>query len=158
MKPIIKLTACVLTLLIFACKTTDKDVPFATFNNYFVKNSFQVDTAESFLQINDYKSFSAIFGSATTMNEKTWIQPDDFKNKMVLAVLKDFHNNMYNLQILQVKLEDGDLRVDYEFLLKEEDLTYTSTGSSIVQIEKLNYKSVKFYENGKFVKELAGNK
>jgi hypothetical protein len=154
MKPIIKATTIALTVLVIACQTTDKNIPISSINNYFVKSSFKVDKDGNFLQINDFESFNAIFGSATTMKERTWIQANDFKDKMVLAVIKDFKNNLYNLQIVNIKLEGGELRVDYEFLLKENNLTYTSTGSSIVQIEKLKYKSINYYENGKLIKEL----
>ncbi len=154
MKSIIKIVCVLLAFFSFGCKTSKTDIPFTSYNHYFVKNTFDIDKDGNYLQIRNLESFNAIFGSATTMQKQTWIQPDDFKGQMAIAVIKDFQNNLYTLNIVKVTKEGADLRVDYEFLLKEKDLTYASTGSSLVLIEKQSYNSIMFYENGKFVKQL----
>jgi len=128
---------------------------FTTFDHYFVKNKFHIDSVGSFLEIHDTASFEKVFGAAATMDKITWIVPSDFSDKFVISVVKNFGNNRYDLKITKISFSDGIVRVDYSYNLIEKNLSYSSTGNSIALIKTLSYDAIHFYENGKFIRKTS---
>jgi hypothetical protein len=146
----------ILIFCLIGCKGVKTiEISHTTYDHYFVKNSYPVDSAGNYLQIQDTALFNNVFGLAATMDKISIIQPDDFNDKFVIAVIKDFKNNKYNFRIVKVSKVDNDIRVDYEFNLEEKGLSYSTTGNCVIQIKKQSCKWIKFYENGKFIKQIS---
>lgn len=133
----------------------DLALDFTTNGNYFVKNTFQVDSIGSFLVVHDSASFEEVFGAAAVMGNQTWITTDDFKDKFVVSVIKKFGNNKYDLKITKISLRNAIIRVDYNFSLIEKDLPYSRVGTAIAMVKKQQCDAIQFYENGRFVKEIG---
>lgn len=146
----------ILAILSTNCsKGKDTGLSFTTYEHYFVNNTFPVDSIGNFLMIQDTASFNRVFGAAANMGKNTWIAPSDFNEKSVISVIKDFGNNLFELKIKKVSRTNAILRVDYEYNLKEQNLSYTMTGNSIVMANIQSCNLIEFYENGRLVKQVS---
>ena len=83
------------------------DLSYSTYDHYFVRDSYQIDSLGSFLEINDTSLFNRVFGPAAINEKITWIGSSDFNNNFVLAVIKESGYNLYDLRISKIKLIRG---------------------------------------------------
>ena len=154
-KCIIILNLILIIVNINCSKSNGSCLAFTTYDHYFVKNTFHVDSTGCFLEIHDTASFDSVFSAAATMEKNTWIVSSDFRDNCVISVIKDFGNNNYDLKIKKVCLYGSSIRIDYDYKLIEKNLSYSSTGNAIAMIKNQSHKMIKFYENGIFIKQIS---
>lgn len=148
---------CCLILLITGVSCNNNrtnDASFTSYDTYFVKNDVAIDSSGNFLEIHDMASFNQVFGAAATMNQTKWLQAEDFNTHFIIAIIKDFGNNRYNLKINKIIVENKIIKVDYNYTLQEQNVSYSSTGNVIASLNNVPHEGVEFYENGKLMKKI----
>jgi hypothetical protein len=125
-----------------------KEVKFETHAGHFEKKSSGLKGDTSFLVITDAKSFRDVFGIARTMGPKlNFVADGAFDAKVVLATIQR-GNKAVTYKVDKVTDDDGVLTIAYTSTPGKES-TATFHSPLIVSVDKGNYKSVVFLENGK---------
>lgn len=118
---------------------------------YFEKNNSGLMGDASYLAITGEKGFDAVFGVGFVMGKKPDLLPKDaFDKRLVLAVIKR-GNVLYDYKDVSVTAADGVLYVKYTAEGKGAGGTAKFASPLIVAMDKGNYKSAVFVENGKKV-------
>ena len=125
---------------------------FDTYSGYFVSNKFEPDAAESFLVIDDQKQFDKVFGVAMVMGDKSHRLPKEiFSGSIVLAAVKR-GKAVCEFKVDEVTVAGGVVELRYAAGSKQSD-SATFASPLIVSIPRGPYTAVRFWENGKMVKE-----
>jgi hypothetical protein len=125
-----------------------KDVKFDTHNGYFESNKSGLKGDASFLVLTDAKGFDAIFGKARTMGPKpNFIEDGAWEKKIAIATIQR-GMKMVTYKVDKVTAEDGVLTIAYTTTSKD-STSATFASPLIVTVDKGDYKSVVFIENGK---------
>lgn len=146
----------VIAILISCTNKKDFELSYRSFDHYFVKNSYHIDSIGSFLEIHDTTLFNKVFSPAFTMDKITWIVPYYYKDNFVIAVIKDCGNNNFNLKISKISLiQNETIKVDYDYNLIEKNISYRTTKNSIIMVNNRFYNKIQFYENGKYISQIS---
>jgi hypothetical protein len=141
-----------LTVCGFAQTSADKtanaaaSVNFEQFHSYFEKNNSGLKGDRSYLALTSQKQFDKVFGPAATMGTNSFLPPDAFKSKVIVATIKRGALRKYDN--VKATEERGTLFVWYD---ANDDQPGSATYNSplILAIDKGKYKEVVFMENGK---------
>ncbi len=151
MKRIIFLMAVV--ALSFAAQTAapavagERDVAFQRHDSsYFEKNNSGLKGEKSYLVINSRRRFDEVFGPAATMGQNSFLPPDAFKSKIVVAAIK--RGSMRRYGDVNVTAKGRTLTVSYT---TQDDAPGSAAFSSplILAVDKGRYRQVVFMENGR---------
>jgi hypothetical protein len=129
-------------------------VAFETHDGYFVSNKFEPGQAVSFVVIRDQASFDKVFGVAMVMGDKSHrLPPAAFDNKLVVTAI---HRGkaMLTYQVKSVAAEAQTLVVRYTTKSKPDDNAEFAC-PLIVSLDKGDFTSVRFVENGKEIKRVT---
>lgn len=143
----------------FGCKK-DKisGLPFSAYDNYSINSSYTIDSNGSFLEIHDMASFDSVFEIASLNGKNKSIEPSDFDQNFVIAVIKNNGYNSYELRIKKIDLDTLDqkvINVDYEYNLIQANISWSQRVCSIAMLANLDHHTIRFYENGILMKELG---
>ncbi len=144
--------------LIFGCKKDEISGPFELFDNYFIIDSYDIDSIGSFFEFHDKASFDTVFGVMAINGKGNFIEPADFDEHFVIAVIKDNGYNSYKLIINKIEPDTIDqlvINVDYEYVLLTPNISWSQTGRSIALLTKLEHHTIRFFENGNLIKEIG---
>ena len=121
-------------------------VAFEQYTSYFEKNNSGLPGDTSYLAFTKEQNFDKVFGTAATMDSNSFLPPDAFKSKLVVAAIK--RGNLRRYENVKVTQEKGKLYVWYD---TKDDAPGSATFSSplIIAVDKGKYKEVVFMENGK---------
>jgi hypothetical protein len=118
---------------------------------YFEKNTSELTGDASFLAIGTQAGFDKVFGVGFVMGKKPDLIPKDgFSKKLVVAAIKRA-NAVYEYKIESVTAADGVLYVKYTAEGKGAGGMAKFASPLIIAVDKKDYKSVVFIENGKKV-------
>lgn len=126
---------------------------FATHDGYFVSNQFEPESPVSFVVIRDQEAFDKVFGAAVVMRDKAHrLPPAAFEKKFVIAAI---HRGkaMVTYQVESVAIEAQTLVVRYSAKSTPSDSAEFAC-PLILSIDKIDFKGVRFMENGKEAKHL----
>jgi len=131
-----------------------KPVVFETHDGYFVSNKFAPKEPVSFVVLKDQESFDKVFGVAMVMGDKSHRLPRNaFDKKLVVAAI---HRGkaMVSYQVDSVVAEAETLIVRYTTESKP-SATAEFSCPLILSLDKGNFNTVRFVENGKEIKHLT---
>ena len=135
---------------VYLLSGTDRfQIQYKTHTHYFVKNTFKTEKEGSFLLLKEYKDFEKVFGAAATSEKITWIKPEDFNTNFFVAIIKDAGNSNYEFTAKNIYRDKFIINFEYNFLPKEQNLSYKQVQYIIVSFPKLKFKTIQFLENGK---------
>jgi len=132
-----------------------KPVAFDTHGGYFVSNKFEPEEPVSFVVLKDQPSFDKVFGVAMVMGDKSHRLPlNAFDKKIVVAAI---HRGkaLVTYQVASIVAEAETLIVRYCTKSEPSD-TAGFACPLILSLDKGNSQTVRFVENGKDIKHLAG--
>ncbi len=131
-------------------KAQGSKVGHDVYPSYFESNKSGLKGDVSFLTFSDAKSFDQVFGPAAVMRKKSKFLPKDaFGSKLVVAVIHR-GNKVWHYDVEKVTADKGTLYVQYR-AKPEGGGGATFASPLIVAVDKGNYSSVVFIENGKKV-------
>jgi hypothetical protein len=124
-------------------------VGYEVYTGYFESNKSGLkDDPVSFLAFHDAKAFDQVFGTAAVMGKKQKFLPKDaFDSKLVVAVIHR-GNAPWRYDVERVTSAEGTLTLQYR-ARKENGRGATFASPLIVAVDKRDYSSVVFIENGK---------
>lgn len=131
-----------------------KPVVFETHDGYFVSNKFEPKEPVSFVMLKDQESFDKVFGVAMVMGDKSHRLPRNaFDKKLVVAAI---HRGkaMVTYQVASMVAEAETLIVRYT-TKSEPNATAEFACPLILSLDKGNFNTVRFVENGKEIKHLT---
>lgn len=130
-------------------QSPQKQVAYRVYKSYFESNNSGLKGANSYLFLPDQQSFDKIFGAAAVMGNNDFLPSDSFGSKSVAAVIKR-GNRIWNYAVQQVDRKGNSLYIRYK---ATPSIPNSATFASplIVAVDKANYDSVVFIENGKRV-------
>lgn len=130
-----------------------KPVDFDTHTGYFVSNKFEPAARVSFAVLRDQAGFDQVFGVAMVMGDKSHrLPPAAFDTKIVVAAIHR-GKGMVTYQVESVVAEGPALVVRYTTKTQAND-TAEFACPLILSLDKGDFTSVRFIENGKPVKRL----
>jgi hypothetical protein len=134
---------------------TAAEIPFETYEGYFISNRFEPNANESFVVISSQREFDDVFGVAMVMNDKSRRLPKDiFKSNIVVAAINR-GSSIWRYQVEGVTVEGGVVQFRYTSKTRKSTaITLTFAYPLIVSIRKDAYKAVEFVENKKLVKRI----
>ena len=136
-----------------AAQPASKPVAFDTHSGYFVSNKYEPAAAASFVAITAQESFDKVFGVAMVMGDKSHrLPPAAFVGKFVVAAI---HRGkaMLTYQIESVVADGQTLVVRYT-TKSEPSASAEFACPLILSLDKGDYKTVSFVENGASIKRL----
>ena len=145
-------------MLITCCFSQEKiekknKIDFEIHSGYFVSNKFEPKKPESFIITNDQKIFDSAFGIAFVQgNNSNRLKEGSLKSKIVISTIKR-GSFFCNYNVVSLTNNKGELELRYN-LKKRQSSTTEYSCPLIISIPKIDYKSVKFIENGKLIKNL----
>ena len=126
--------------------------------DYFETNiksapKFEPKKPQSFIITNDQKIFDSAFGIAFVQGDKSnRLKEGSLKAKIVISTIKR-GSFFCDYDVVSLTNNRGELELRYN-LKKRESSTAEYSCPLIISIPKIDYKSVKFIENGKLIKNL----
>ena len=144
--------------LITCCFSEEKakgknKIDFEILSGYFVSNKFEPKKPQSFIITNDQKIFDSAFGIAFVQgDDSNRLKEGSLKSKIVISTIKR-GSFFCNYDVVSLTNNKGELELRYN-LKKRESSTAEYSCPLIISIPKIDYKSVKFIENGKLIKNL----
>jgi hypothetical protein len=144
------LTAVVLAVLASAQDAADgKKVQFSVHSGHFQKNNAGLEGAASYLVFTDRAAFDKMFGVGAVIGKQNFVPRDAFDTKMVVAVIKR-GNAVTEYKVDKVTADAGTFFVEYTAKAGPAG-TATFASPLVLSVDKSNYRSVVFIENGKKV-------
>lgn len=135
-----------------------KTVPYQRYSSYFEKNNSDLTGAVSYLGFTDQKAFDKTFGKAVVMGKKRRFLPKNaFDSKLVAAVIKR-GRVPWTYKVHSVRARGGKLYVNYEAMAKDTEGSARYASPLILAVDKDDYSSVVFLEDGKKVGTAAVGK
>ena len=145
-------------ILITCCFSQEKiekknKIDFEIHSGYFVSNKFEPKNPQSFIITSDQEFFDSAFGIAFVQGDKSnRLKEGSLKAKIVISTIKR-GSFFCDYDVVSLTNNRGKLELRYN-LKKRESSTAEYSCPLIVSIPKIDYKSVKFIENGKLIKNL----
>ena len=116
-------------------------------------HKFEPKKPQSFIITNDQKIFDSAFGIAFVQgDDSNRLKEGSLKSKIVISTIKR-GSFFCNYDVVSLTNNKGELELRYN-LKKRESSTAEYSCPLIISIPKIDYKSVKFIENGKLIKNL----
>jgi hypothetical protein len=149
----------ILGLSVLSCGTASTayaaDLPFETYESYFISNRFEPNADESFVVITSQRQFDEVFGVAMVMNDKSRRLPKDlFKSSIVVAVINR-GSSIWRYKVESVTMEGGVVQFKYTSKTRKSTaVTLTFAYPLIVSIPQGTYTAVEFVENKKLAKRI----
>ena len=109
-------------------------ISFEELNNYFVRNTVNVDK-ERHLFINNQEEFSSYFGEAAVMGRNGQPTKVDFKTQYVVAILLPPTNRETSVAIYDVAMVDTTAVIKYR-VKKGNSMSYTMQPFTMVALDK----------------------
>ncbi|MCX6878293.1 MAG: hypothetical protein NTW21_31445 [Verrucomicrobia bacterium] len=131
-----------------------KPVVFETHDGYFVSNKFEPQEPVSFVVLRDQESFGKVFGVAMVMGDKSHrLALNAFDKKLVVAAI---HRGkaMVTYQVASMMAEAETLIVRYTTKSEPSD-TAEFACPLILSLDKGNFNTVRFVENGRDIKHMT---
>ena len=130
--------------------TKARDVKFDQHNGYFESNKSGLkDKPESFLAFTDRAGFSKVFGVGFVMGKRPNVVPRGaFKTRLVVAVIKR-GDAIWTYKVEKVTARGDALIVSYKAEPKGGGGSARYASPLILSVDKGDYKTVTFVENGK---------
>lgn len=121
---------------------------FTVHDGYFASNQFEPNAPESFVLLKNQVEFDKVFGVGFVMRDKAKRLPKDaFSSSDVVGLIKR-GNSLWTYTVDGIGEKDGVLEVRYSAKeMKQPGAQFASP--LIVSVPKLDFKSVRFIENGK---------
>ena len=142
-------------LLPLTASAAEADVPYDAHDGYFVSNKFEAAAPTSFVLIKDQDGFDQVFGTAMVMGDKSHrLPPNAFANNKIVVAAIHRGQAMVKYQVKSVTAADQTLIVRYTTTV-EPHTTAKFSCPLIMSLDKGDYSTVRFVENGKVVKRLT---
>ena len=114
-------------------------------SSYFEKNNSGLEGEKSYLVLTDKEQFEKVFGPAARMSKNTFLPPDTFESKIIVATIKRGSMRRYSDVTLTEK--GGELLVSYT-AIDDKPGSATYRVPLILAVDKGEYDEVVFMENG----------
>jgi hypothetical protein len=131
-----------------------KPVAFETHEGYFVSNKFEPGAPASFVGIRDQASFDKVFGVAMVMGDKSHRLPAHCFDKKIVVSAIHRGKAMVTYQVKSVAAEGRTLVVRYTTQSKPDDNAEFAC-PLILSLDKGDFTTVRFVENGKDIKHVT---
>ena len=144
--------------LIIASSSEEKNenlnqIDFEVHSGYFVSNKFEPKKPQSFIVTAEQKSFDSAFGVAFVQGDKSnRLKEGSLQSKLVISAIRR-GSFFCEFDVVSLTSNEGELELRYNTKKKKSQKAEFSC-PLIISIPKIDYKSVKFIENGKLIKNL----
>jgi hypothetical protein len=146
---LLTVAALALALPLSGAEGKNAKVEFDVHAGHFEKNNSGLKGDASFVAFTDRAAFDAIFGIARTMGAPpNFVPKDAFDKKIVVAVIKR-GGTPVEYKVEQVTAREGTVYVQYTAKEKGNAGTAKFASPLIVSVDKGDFKTVDFIENGK---------
>jgi hypothetical protein len=148
------LAALCLPLLALAAPAPDTDtakgkkVEYDVHNGHFVRNDARLKGDASYLVFTNRDGFDKVFGTGAVMRKQNFVPRDAFEKKMVVAVIKQ-GKAITEYKVDGVTADEGTLYVRYTAKAKGNGGSADFASPLILSVDKDEYRTVVFLENGK---------
>ena len=128
-------------------------INFDVHSGYFVSNKFEPKKPQSFIVTSEQKSFDSAFGVAFVQGDKSnRLKEGSLQSKIVISAIRR-GSFFCEFDVISLTNNEGELELRYN-TKKKKSQTAEFSCPLIISIPKIDYKSVKFIENGKLIKKL----